>query len=300
MNDFLQLTVAGLSNGAIYALMGVAFGLILSVTGRFHFAFTFTYALSAYIASQVAESLGTPFWLSMACGAAAALIVGVAIEQFIYRPLARKAGSYSLLIIFVASLGLSIIGTNLISLIWIDSGSRQINGFANVGYNLGSIVVTKLEIVQVAIAVIIIAILGVIVTFTDVGRIVRAVQVNPEMSRVVGIDPERVYLVVFAVASAMGGVAGVLDATKTAAKPGMGFNPLFYAFVVAFIAGLGSHPIRVGITGIILGLVESWSALAIPIQYTPLVVFTILFIYVAFLPVRFKDLFSRVTSATVD
>ena len=298
MTDFLQLTVSGVSNGFMYALVGVAFGMILSVTGRFHFAFTFTYALSAYIASQVGESFGLPFWLSMAIGALVAVVLGIVIERLVYRPLAARSGAYSLLVIFVASLGLSIIGSNLISLIWIGSSSRQIYGFSNVGYNVGQVVITKLDIVQCAIAFVFIALLGLIVSYTNVGRIIRAVQVNPDMSQIVGIDPKRIYLIVFGVGSALGGVAAVLDATKTAAQPNMGFNPLFYAFVVAFIAKLGSHPVRVATVGLVLGLVESWSGLFIPIQYTSLVVFTILFVYVALVPVQMGSLFRRLSATS--
>jgi len=90
----------------------------------------------------------------------------------------------------------------------------------------------------------------------------------------------------------------VFDATKTAARPDMGFNPLFFAFVVVFIAKLGSHPLRVAITGLLLGLVQSWSALFLPLQYTPLVVFTILLVYVALVPVSLRELFDFVNPRT--
>ena len=69
--------------------------------------------------------------------------------------------------------------------------------------------------------------LGAVLTYTGLGRVVRAVRVNPEMSLVVGVDPKTVYLAVFAIGSLMGGVAAVLNATQTAAQPDMGFTPLF-------------------------------------------------------------------------
>ena len=78
---------------------------------------------------------------------------------------------------------------------------------------------------------------------------IRAVRVNPEMSMAVGVTPETIYLAVFAVGSFLGGVAAVFDAAKTAATPDMGFNPLFYAFVVAFLAGAAAPPVVVGLVG---------------------------------------------------
>ena len=298
LNEFLQFTVAGVISGSAYALIGAAFGLILSVTGRFHFAFTFTYTISAYAASQVGESFGWPFWLSLVFGAVVGAVFGVLAERLVYRPLAEKSGAYALLVIFVASLGLAIIGRNMISLVWIDSASRQITGFTNEGYSIGSTTLTKLGLVQVVVSWVLVLTLGGVLTYTGLGRVVRAVRVNPEMSLVVGIDPKTVYLAVFAIGSLMGGVAAVLNATQTAAQPDMGFTPLFYAFVVAFLAGLGAHPVRVGVVGLAIGLVESWSALFLSTRWTALVVFGILFVYVALRPVKASDLRRRLRPAT--
>lgn len=297
LNEFLQFTVAGIIAGSGYALIGAAFGLILSVTGRFHFAFTFTYTIAAYAASQVGESYGLPFWLSLVIGALVGAVFGVAAERLVYRPLAEKSGAYALLVIFVASLGLAIIGRNMITLVWIESASRQILGFSNEGYEVGSLTITKLGIVQVVVAWALVLALGAVLTYTGLGRVVRAVRVNPEMSLVVGVDPKTVYLAVFAIGSFMGGVAAVINATQTAAQPDMGFTPLFYAFVVAFLAGLGSHPVRVGLVGLAIGLVESWSALFLETRWTALVVFGILFVYVALRPVKVGDLRRRLRPA---
>jgi branched-chain amino acid transport system permease protein len=298
LDNFLQLTVAGIVSGSAYALLGVAFGLILSVTGRFHFAFTFTYTISAYIAAEVGQQYGLPLWLALIVGALVGAVFGVLFERVVYRPLAEKSGAYALLVIFVASLGLAIIGRNLIALVWIDTASLQITGFTNAGYNIGPVTLTKLGIVQVIVAWILILALGAVLSYTGLGRIVRAVRVNPEMSLVVGVDPKTVYLAVFAIGSFFGGVAAVLNATQTAASPDMGFNPLFYAFVVAFLAGLGRHPVVVGLVGLFLGLIESWSALFMSTQWTSLVVFGILFIYVALRPVQLRGMLRRPTPAT--
>ncbi|WP_395154275.1 branched-chain amino acid ABC transporter permease [Ilumatobacter sp.] len=291
--EFAQFTVAGLIAGSAYALVGVAFGIILSVTGRFHFAFMFTYAISAYAASQVGESYGFPFWLALIFGALVGTVFGVAAEALVYRPLAERSGVYALLVIFVASLGLTIVGRNLMSLIWIDSASKQIQGFSNVGYHVAGLDLTKLGLIQVVVAWTLVILLGVLLSYTALGRVVRAVRINPEMSLVVGINPKIVYLQVFAIGSFLGGVAAVLNATQTAAKPDMGFNPLFYAFVVAFLAGLGSHPVRVGLVGLAIGLVESWSSLFMSTRWTSLVVFGILFVYVALRPVNWPDIRRR-------
>ena len=77
--------------------------------------------------------------------------------------------------------------------------------------------------------------LGVVLQRTTFGRMVRAVRVNPEMSLVIGVNPETIFLAVFAIGSFLGGIAAVFAAAKTAATPQMGFTPVFYAFTVAFL-----------------------------------------------------------------
>ncbi len=269
----------------------------MSVTGRFHIAFTFSYTLAAYIAAEVGERFGLAFWPAMLAGALAAALSGVLMERFVYRLLAGKAGASALLMIFVAALGLSIVGRNAIALVWFTSNSKQISGFTNSGINIGSVTVTLLGLLTAGVSLGLIGLLALLLSSTTLGRSIRAVRVNPEMSLVVGIDPQAIYLVVFAIGSFLAGIGAVFDATKTSATPDMGLNPLFYAFVVAFLAGLGASPLRVALVGIALGLAESWSALVLPTQWSSLVVFAILFIYVALRPVQFRTLFRRTQPA---
>lgn len=295
--EALQLTVNGLINGSAYALVGVAFGLILGVTGRFHFAFTATYTISAYMAAQIGQSWGLDFWISLVMGALVGTVLGVAIEYLIYRQLAFKAGAYALLIIFVASLGLSIAGENLIALVWIKEASKQIQNLALKGITVGSVTFSNLSLYRVIVGWVLILVLGLMLSRTSLGRMIRAVRVNPEMSLAVGINPVAIYVAVFAIGSFLGGVAAVFDATQTAATPGMGFTPLFYGFVVAFLAGTARPPLIVGLVGVLIGLIESLSGLWLSSQWSSLVVFTILFVYVALRPVHITQLVGRLTPA---
>ena len=292
-DNFLQDAVNGLVNGSAYALIGVGFGLILSVSGRFHIAYAVTYTLAAYVAVWIGNQLGTPFWISLLGGAIAAAILGALMERLVYLPLSLRAlgaGSDPLLIMFVASLGLTVIGRNAIALATLSSSSNNITGFNNQGINVGPITITTLNIALVLTAWGLILALAAILNYTALGRMVRAVRANWEMSLCVGIDPTLIFVAVFVIGSFLSGIAGVFQATLTSATPDMGLPPLFYALVVAFVAGLNSSPIRVGLLGVALGLVESISTLFLPTQYSPLVVFAILFFYVALRPVKIADI----------
>src|SRR5215217_7199292 len=102
---FRQLTVDGFFRGCAYGLLGVGFALILGVTGRFHFAYGFTYTLAAYLAFTFTFRVDWPFWPSAVLGIVLAAVVGALIERGVYRPLAKNAGATALLAVFVAALG---------------------------------------------------------------------------------------------------------------------------------------------------------------------------------------------------
>lgn len=289
VQNFLQLLVNGLISGSTFAFLGVSFGLILSVTGRFHFAYAFTFALGAYIAAEMGLSFNAPFWAAIIVGALAAMVIGSLMELVVYRPLARQAGVYALLTIFVSSLGLATAGENLLSLIFHTSASYTISGVNISAINIGQINFTNLDVQMVVVFWVLILVLAVVLRRSTFGRMVRAVRSNPDMSLTVGINPRMIFLAVFAIGSVLCGVAGVYEAAQTAATPEMGLNPLFYAFTVAFLAG-SSPTLGVAAVGLGVGMVQSLSSLFFQSQYQDLVVFIILFVYVALRPVRFRAL----------
>jgi branched-subunit amino acid ABC-type transport system permease component len=86
MSEIAQLIVAGVINGSFYGLLGVGFGLLLGVTGRFHYAFALVFAFAAYIASVLESDAGWPSARAILGGLLAGVILGVAIERWVYRP----------------------------------------------------------------------------------------------------------------------------------------------------------------------------------------------------------------------
>ena len=286
LGNVLQIVVNGLINGSTYALLGVAFGLIIGVTGRFHVAFAMTYTLAAFVAAWLGMWLGAPFWIALLGGALVAAFVGAAIDRFVYWPILLRTGSSGLLMVFVASLGVSIVGRNAIALTTIVSPATVVGGFTNSGINVGPVTVSTLSLTTAAFDWLLIVATALLLAKTSVGRAIRAVRANPEMALCVGIEPATVSAIVFALGSFLGGSAGVFQAALTSATPDMGATPFFYALVVAFVAGLSSPPLVVAGIGLALGLVESFTTLVLPTTWTALVVFGILFIYVALRPLR--------------
>jgi branched-subunit amino acid ABC-type transport system permease component len=280
-----QLTVDGFFRGCSYGLLGTGFALILGVTGRFHFAYGVTYTFTAYMAWWLTFERDIPFWPSAIIAIVLAGLAGMATERVVYRPLARKAGANALLAIFVAALGLGIAGENVIRYIW-SSQNKPYYGPDKIDYTVWNATFLNFDVWQAGSAIALVVILGLLLRYTPLGRQIKATRVNPDLANIIGINSGRVYLICFFIGSIFAGTAAFWYALKYTVDPGMGFSPVIYAFVVAFLAGTASSPIRVFITGIIVALIEQYSSIWLSARWTQTAVFVVLVAYLVFLAAK--------------
>jgi branched-chain amino acid transport system permease protein len=279
-----QALVTSVILGSLWGLLGTGFGLILGVTGRFNFAYSTTFIWGVYVTIEL-QGRGVPLVPAILVGTAAAIAIGVMIEVFLFRPLVRAAPTTALLAVFVSSLGIVIIGQNLIQLIWGPSTLTLSPGFtisriaitAAVGF-------TNLDAVTVGVCISLLLGIAAFLRWTRLGRAIRAVRENPDMSLAVGINPEHVYILVFAIGSALSAIGGVLLTMRGAATSDAGILPTFTALVVMFLAGLSRGPIGFLIAGLFVGVVQNVVAIWLAADWTPAVTFGILFVFVALLP----------------
>jgi branched-chain amino acid transport system permease protein len=258
--------------------------MIIHVTGRFHVAFGFTYALSAYLAAQVGQSWGLPFAASAAFGAVVGAALGVLMERFIYGPLDQRMGDRSLLPIFVSSLGLSTLGGGVIGLVWLTQVDLNITNFTLVPMHVGRIFFTNRDLIATIVGWVAIVGLWTVMKWTRLGRMIRAVRVNPSMSLAVGIDPKMVFMAVFAIGSVLGGLSAVFDAAYSQASPDMGDNILLYAIVIAFLSGPSASPLRVAAVGVFMGMVQTFSIFVVSANWAPVIIFGFLMAFVVLRP----------------
>lgn len=281
MLEFGQSIVDGLSVGSIYAIIGISAALVLGTTGRFHFAFATTFTLAAYVTSVLISNAIVAWPLAAAVGVLSASALGVTVEALVYRPIERRAVGDSAMPIFVASLGVTIVGENVTQLIW-SSDQRTLTAFASSPVRFDRLVTQSLDIIILVIAVLLSLALSAILRWSSLGRQIKAVRVNPEMARAVGINVRQVFLTVFAIGSAIAAVAAILQGMKFAVVPNMGTDPLLYGFVVAFLAGTRSDPIRVGLCGLVVGLIQNVSTLWVSQQLSIVAVFGVLIGFLAY------------------
>jgi branched-chain amino acid transport system permease protein len=294
---FAQLTANGIFRGAAYGLLGAGFALILGVTGRFHFAYSLTYTLAAYLSFTFWDRVGLPFWPASILGILVAATSGPLIERFIYRPLAERAGATALLAVFVASLGIGIAGENLIRLLW-GSSSQAFFGPTQEVWSVWRVTFLNFDVYQALTSFLLVAALAAVLKLTSLGRRIKATRVNPELATVIGIDAKNVYLICFAIGSVFAGVAAFWYGVQFTVDPSIGQRPVIFAFVVAFLAGTASSPLRVFAAGIAVGLIEKWSSMFISVRWTETVVFILLLGYLVAKSLEGRRLLPRLRART--
>lgn len=271
---FEQLLVSGVVVGSSYALIAVSFGIIYSTTRVFHFAHSIVYAVTAYAAVVAVDNLGLPLLPAAIVGLAAAVALGILIELVFYRPM-RKAGA-TLLGIFLVSLGITIAGPNLLQIIF-GPVNKPLPGFNVHTHAYGEVTYTNLDMLTVALTWTLIVVLILFQERTRFGRAITAVRTNREMAAAVGISPARIYLLVFGIGSLLVGVASILFTVNGVASPQMGLEPVLTGFIAVFLGGIGSTS-GAALGGFVLGLASNLSGLWLSSDFSPAVVFGVLFV----------------------
>jgi len=251
----------------------VSWGLIFSTTKIFHFshALTLTIAVYAAVVAVSAWDLGLP--LGVAIAALVGCLIGVATELALYRPLRRSQATP--LNIFLASLGLLIAGQSAV-LVAFGPQARTLEGFPMIGISLGPVAFTMIEALWFGAAWVLIGALIAWLWLTRHGLAIRAVASNPELAQCMGVERERVFLLVFAIGSALIGVGGTLIALRDTASPTMGVHPVLVAFIAVFLGGIGSIP-GAAVGGVLLGLAENMGGLLLPGYWQGVIAFLVLF-----------------------
>jgi branched-chain amino acid transport system permease protein len=156
-------------------------------------------------------------------------------------------------------------------------GSFEVGGLRYPTYNL----------ILVGLAIVLAAGLAWVLHHTRAGKLLSAVIHDPEMSRALGVNVDRFYLVTFTIGSLLAAIGGSFTAPTVSVVPGLGVDVIVLSFAVVVIGGLGSLP-GAALGAVIVGLVRSVS-----VHYMPqLELFVIYFVMAMVLAFRPRGLFS--------
>lgn len=249
--DFVNVLVAGLLLGGIYALVALGLNLVFGVVRVVNFAQGEFVMLGIY-GAYVASTFGIDPYVSVLIVAPLSFLLGVIVQKLLIEPLLDEP----LMQIF-ATFGLVILLQNLVLAVTTGVPRSVRTGASSATLDLG----VAVSVPRLLVLVLATALAGGLMWFfraTALGTSIRAISQDRDTARLMGIDVNRTYLFTFGLATMISGVAGVLLAPIYTATPSVGFSFILPAFAVVILGGLGSVP-GAYVGGLVVGLAEAFA-----------------------------------------
>ncbi|HVC53496.1 MAG TPA: branched-chain amino acid ABC transporter permease [Stellaceae bacterium] len=285
MELLISQIVSGLATGGVYACMALAIVMIYQAIDHLNFAQGEMAMFSTFIAWQLIQ-WGLPYWVAFAMSAAVSFAGGIVIERVLFKPL-HNASILSNLVGFIALF--SILNSSA-GYIWDYTIKTFPTPFGHKPL-FGGLVDTH-AVGMISVTVVLLGLLYSFFRFTRLGLAMRAAAANPESSRLVGIRVGWMTALGWAMASAIGAVAGMMIAPVVFLEPNMMLGVLLYGFAGAVLGGLSS-PAGAVIGGFMVGVMENLAGTFIPYVGRELKLTLALIMIVAVLMVRPSGIFGR-------
>lgn len=261
----------GVALGSLLMVLSSGLAMIYGLRGVANFAHGALYMSGAYLAYTITDRLG--FWAALVLVPLALAVVGAVLELAFFRPLQHRSHIELGLITF----GIALVIGRLVVLLWGERTLRvQPPHFLRGTANLLGVEYPAYRLAVILIALLLAAALLVWLRATKVGLHIRAASQDIETAAIMGINVDRVSLVVVAVGAALAGFAGTLAAPYVALDPGMGNTFLITVLIVVVVGGIGSIGGAM-VAGMALGIIQSvttvWSpSVAVVVPYLALTV----------------------------
>ena len=294
MDLFIQLVVAGLAAGGIYASVALALVMIHEATELINFAQGEMAMFSTYIAWTMINA-GFPYWGAFFLTVAISFVGGVVIERVIIRPV-EHAPILTHIIVFI---GLLLTFNSLAGWIWTYTIKSFESPFPEEPLELLTGVTVRMhDVGAIGVTLVVLLLLYAFFRFTPLGLAMRAAAQDPTSSRLVGIRVGWMLALGWGLAAAIGAVAGMMVAPIVFLDPSMMSGILLYGFASALLGGINSPGGAVA-GGFIVGIFENLIGAYIPFIGNELKLTVALVIIVVVVIFRPGGLFGKVTVSRV-
>lgn len=280
MAQFLQQLINGISIGSIYALMAVGYSLVYSIMNFSNFAHGSVIMLGAYFGYYALTLLKLPFILAFFVAAIGTAIVAVVLERLAYKPLRDRKAPF--LYFIITAMGASIFIDNFVIATIGPTPKMFPEIFKSGPILFGDIALGRIDLAMFIISAACLIALIIFIDHTKIGKAIQATAYNMKAAALVGISPNLIIIIVFAIGGALAGIAGVLYGMKYQVFPQIGAITL-KSFIAAVFGGLGSLPGAL-LGALLLGLIETLVSGYLSTQYRDLIAFLILILMLVIRP----------------
>ena len=280
MNLFVAAFGFGLVSMSVIAIAAVGFTMQFGITNMINLAYGEVMISSAYLAYYLNRA-GISIWIGMVAGALFGAVFSFLLNRAVYAPFMRK-GTANLGMVIV-SLAVSLMISNLL---------LPIVGYYSVSYQedagslirLGSIALTRDQIILIGIAVVLMLGIHALLTYSRLGKAMRATAANPTLARNCGIPTQRVIDSVWLITGALCGLAGVVAALNSDSFAIANGSAFLITILAAAVLGGAGQPYGAMIGAVLIGLITELSAAAWSPQYKEVVAFGILVLVMVLRP----------------
>ncbi|WP_413299909.1 branched-chain amino acid ABC transporter permease [Bacillus sp. 1P10SD] len=280
----IEQLVNALSQGAFYALFAAGLTLIFGVLHILNMAHGSMFIWGSFTAWILITRVELPFFLAILIAIFCSGVYGLVINEIGFKPLRKKSSSY--LPPLVSSLALSIILVNVAELVF---GTRVVRynqeeiplqtTFSFLGRDISLI-----QIILFLLALILMGGLWILINKTKIGREIKAIEENPVVASLLGINIERSIRIMFFLAAALAGIAGIfIGIAFNTISPYMGEVFDLKGFAIIVLGGMGSIPGAL-LGGFILGFGEIATVTFLDSNYRDAFVFSLLLLILFFKP----------------
>ncbi len=249
MEFFFEVLIGGLLAGVMYSLVALGFVLIFKASGVLNFAQGAMVLFAALTFVSLVDR-GLNFWLAMPLTLAIMVLLAIAIERMVLRPLVNQPP----ITLFMATIGLSFLLEGLAQGVWGTQPHRLNLGIPDDVIELGNIFISSFDLFAAAIAAILVASLAVFFSKTRIGRALRAVADDHQAALAVGIPLQHIWAIVWTVAGFVALVAGLLWGARQGVQFALTLVAL-KALPVLILGGFTSVPGAI-VGGLIIGASE--------------------------------------------
>lgn len=281
----IQITIAGLATGSVYALILLGVLLVFRVSKAVNFAHGQMGMIGAYAAYAFYRNGAVPVWLALLTGLVLATVLAWVTERVLIDRLARRGrlDGQDLVI----TLGMMLLLTAAAETMIGTQTKSYVSLGNDVQVNLGDVFV---NLNQVVVFVTVVALLGLLALFlkTGPGTAMRASAMNPDLAKTFGVDVARIKALTWAASGFLAGIAGIILASRLSVNPYYMTAFLISGFIAGIIGGLDRFAVPL-LIAFGLALYQNWSSFLLGADTSTASLFILVILLLAVLPRRFLD-----------
>jgi len=289
---FLEQLINGVTQGSIYAIVALGYTLVFGVLDIINMAHGEIFMFGSFVGLLVVTKAGAPLPVAFLAAIASAAAMGLLLERIALRPLRTRRGA-SHLASMISTIGVSILLENVAHKLFGAGNHLFETSFAEISFQIGSVTVYLVQVVILLISLVLMAGLALWLSRSRSGKALRATAENLETAGLLGVNTNRMITATVVIASAMGGVAGVLVGMAFSyINNQMGLSMGLKGLAIIIFGGMGSvYGAMAG--GLILGLSETFMVAYGSSGYRDAIAFVLI---IAILLLKPQGLFGQATA----